>query len=93
MAYYGLLDFAMSFHHWSVIIGLVATLVSGVSGNYIMQAMIVTEISNPFMHTRIILRNHGMRYTYAYEICEFVFLTLYSIFRMIGGTYITFYMW
>ena len=35
MAYYGLLDKAMSFHHWTCIIGMSLPLTYGMSGNYV----------------------------------------------------------
>ena len=35
MAYYGLLDAAMSFHHWTCIIGMSLPLTYGMSGNYV----------------------------------------------------------
>merc|ERR1719313_1234443 len=55
MAYYGLLDGAMSFHHWACIIGMTVPLTYGMSANYIVQGMFVSEASNAFMHARIIL--------------------------------------
>ena len=87
MAYYGLLDAAMSFHHWTCIIGMSLPLTSGMGANYIVQGMFVAEASNPFMHIRIILRHYGLRYTRAYETMEILFMIIYIFGRVIMGTY------
>jgi hypothetical protein len=87
MACYGLLDFAMSFHHWTCIIGMSLPLTYGMSGNYVVQGMFVAEGSNPFMHIRIILRHYGLRYTRAYETMEILFMIIYIFGRIIMGTY------
>ena len=87
MACYGLLDFAMSFHHWTCIIGMSLPLTYGMSGNYVVQGMFVAEGSNPFMHIRIILRHYGLRYTRAYETMEILSMIIYIFGRIIMGTY------
>lgn len=87
MAYYGLLDAAMSFHHWSCIIGMTLPLTAGVSANYVVHGMFVAEASNPFMHVRIILRHYGLRYTRAYETMEILFMIIYIFGRVVMGTY------
>ena len=87
MAYYGLLDLAMSFHHWTCIVGMSLPLTYGMSGNYVVQGMFVAEGSNPFMHIRIILRHYGLRYTRAYETMEILFMIIYIFGRIIMGTY------
>lgn len=87
MAYYGLLDTAMSFHHWSCIIGMSLPLTYGMSGNYVVQGMFVAEASNPFMHARLILRHYGLRYSRAYETMEILFMIIYTFGRIIMGTY------
>lgn len=87
MAYYGLLDTAMSFHHWSCIVGMSLPLTRGVSANYVVQGMFVAEGSNPFMHVRQILRHYGLRYTRAYETMEVLFMIIYIFGRIIMGTY------
>ena len=87
MAFYGLLDMAMSFHHWTCIIGMSLPLTYGMSGNYVVQGMFVAEGSNPFMHIRIILRHYGLRYTRAYETMEILFMIIYIFGRIIMGTY------
>lgn len=39
------------------------------------------EISNVPMHVRAILRNLGLRYTKAYELCELSYIIIYAIAR------------
>lgn len=86
MAYYGLLDGAMTFHHWLCIIGMSLPLTYGVSANYIVQGMYIAEVSNPYMHSRLILKQYGLRYTKAYEALEISFMLLYIWGRFIMGS-------
>jgi len=88
MAYYGLVDKAMSFHHWSCILGMSLPLTYGKSGNYIVVGMYIAELSNPFMHIRCILRSYGLRYSKSYEAMEIIFMVLYIYGRLILGPYI-----
>jgi hypothetical protein len=86
MAYYGLLDKAMSIHHLICIIGMSYPLTYNMSANYIVMGMFVAECSNPAMHIKGILRHYGMRYTKAYEFWEITFLSLYVFGRILNGT-------
>ena len=79
MAYYNLLDWAMTVHHFASIIGMMLTLFSGNSGYLLICGMFIGEVSNAFMHVRVILRHFKMRYTLAYEASEISFLVLYII--------------
>lgn len=89
MAYYGLLDWAMTFHHWLCIIGMSLPLTYGMSANYVLWGMFVAEASNSFMHIRAILKFYGKRYTKAYEFSEIAFLLIYMYGRLILGSYVT----
>ena len=86
MTYYGLLDKAMTFHHWICIIGMSYPLTYGMSANYIVMGMFVAEVSNPAMNIKIILRLYGFRYTKAYETAELAFLVIYIFGRILNGT-------
>jgi hypothetical protein len=86
MAYYGLLDQAMTYHHWLCIIGMTVPLTYGQSANFIVQGMFISEVSNAYMHFRIILKQHGLRYTKSYEAMEILFMVLYFIGRLVIGT-------
>jgi len=83
MGYYGLLDATMIFHHVMCVFGMLFPLQNGLGANYCIRGMCVTEVSNPFMHARCILRHYGLRYTYAYEIMETSFTTAYIFGRAI----------
>lgn len=56
-----------------------------------MLAVYITEISNPVMTGRHILRLSGRRYTFAYELCEISFLALYTWGRAIANWSPTYY--
>ena len=77
----GLLDFAMSFHHILVVFAFMLPLYDNIMGDYTMLAIFFTEISNPPMHLRHILRSQGKRYTLAYEAMEIVYVALYIVCR------------
>ena len=86
MVWYGLIDVAMTMHHWSCIIGMSIPLTYGMSANYIVMGMFVAEGSNAFMHIRSIIRHFGMRYTKSYEFCEISFMTIYVFARILLGS-------
>ena len=90
MVHYGLIDFAMTAHHWACIIGMSIPLTYGMSANYIVMGMFVAEGSNAFMHTRAILRTFGLRFTKAYEFCEISFMTIYIFCRIFLGMRLVF---
>lgn len=83
MCYDGLMDKAMAIHHPLCIFGMYLPLFENTQGNFAMLAVYITEISNPSMTGRHILRLSGRRYTLAYEICEISFLALYIYGRAI----------
>ena len=85
MYFENILDFAMSIHHPLAIYGLYIPLYENVSGNFAMIAIFISEISNPPMHLRHMLRMRGKRYTLAYEICEIMFIFLYIYGRLVTG--------
>jgi hypothetical protein len=68
MWYYGLLDSSMC------MLGLLCGLEVGHSVNYLIDALFVTEISNPTMHARLVLKHLGKRYTKAYEVSELSYI-------------------
>ena len=87
MAYYGVVDLAMTFHHWISIFGLSFAVSYGQFLNFGADCQYFQEISNPFMHFKCILRSYGLRYTKSYEFCEIAFMVLYMYGRIIiGGT-------
>ena len=82
----GILDNAMIIHHPLSIIGLSIPLFGNISGNYCLLAMFISEISNPPMTLRHILRLTGKRYTKAYEWSEVSFISLFFFGRVVIAT-------
>mmetsp|Transcript_32947 Transcript_32947/g.50382 ORF Transcript_32947/g.50382 Transcript_32947/m.50382 type:complete len:174 (-) Transcript_32947:55-576(-) len=83
MAYFGLLDGAMVLHHSICIFGFTASLVTGLGANFTIMGLYVTEVSNTFMHMRVILKHYGLRYTKSYEAMEISFILLYIYGRIL----------
>ena len=90
MVYYGLIDSAMTMHHWACIIGMSLPLTYGMSANYIVMGMFVAEGSNAPMHIRSILRTFGFRFTKLYEFMDISFMTIYIFFRIFLGIRLTY---
>ena len=74
MAYLGILDSSMFIHHNLCMIGLIFGLFTGASADNLVSALFITEISNPAMHVRVVLRHLGLRYTKAYETSELTYM-------------------
>ena len=87
MAYYGLLDWSMTLHHFVVILGMGLNIYNGYSAHLLLGGMFVAEISNPPMHLRCMMKHLGLRYTKSYEAADILFLVLYMLARLILGTY------
>ena len=73
----GLMDKAMMIHHPLSMFGLFLPLYENIQGNFVMQAIFLTEVSNPAMHIRHLLRLSGRLHTKAYEFIELCFISLY----------------
>ena len=82
MYFEGLLDAAMIIHHPLCIFGFTLPLYENISGNYAMMALFSSEISNPPMHVRQMMRLTGRRYTKTYEASEISFILLYLFGRI-----------
>jgi hypothetical protein len=80
----GILDISMMIHHPLCMIGLLIPMYENVSGNFCMLAIFLSEISNPAMHLRHMLRLSGRRYTKAYEVVEVSFISMYFYARIIS---------
>ena len=80
MAYLGILDRSMTIHHMICTSGLACSLLTNSSAHILIGAIFLTEISNPSMHVRVILRLIGLRYTQAYETCEISYMGNFSSF-------------
>jgi len=85
MAYLGLLDVAMTIHHSMCIMGYVIVLAQGNSASFLCNALYLSEVSNPIMHVRVVLKHLGLRYTKAYEISELSYIMLFIYGRIVLG--------
>lgn len=90
MAYYKLLDAPMTFHHSIVCFGLYLSLCFQASGAEILGGMFISEVSNPVMHFRLIIRALGLRHTKAYEASELAYILLYIYYRLFKGIFVVY---
>jgi len=86
MWYFGLMDKAMFIHHNICVIGMVSTLCQGISAGYLVAGLFISEVSNPVMHARLIIKHFGLRYTKAYEVSEVSYIMLFIYGRVLVGT-------
>ncbi|XWS21023.1 hypothetical protein CRYUN_Cryun30bG0019400 [Craigia yunnanensis] len=77
-------------HHLVSIVGLGAGLVYQKCGSEQVTALFITEISNPFLHARELLKELGYRDTDLNLAADITFAVIFSIARMVGGPYLTF---
>lgn len=75
MAYLGILDKSMLIHHTICVVGMSLSVITGLSANFLIAALFVSEISNPAMHIRVVLKHLGKRYTKAYETAELSYIS------------------
>ena len=75
MAYFRLLDAGMTIHHTICVIGMSICLVQNVSANYVVAGLFVSEVSNPAMHFRMVIKHLGLRYSKAYEVSELSYIS------------------
>ena len=85
MYLFGLLEIDMTIHHSLCIGGIVAVLLSGHDGCFVVAGLFVAEVSNPAMHMRVMLRNIGKRYTLAYETAEYIYFVMFFMGRVVMG--------
>lgn len=85
MGYLGILDRSMTIHHNICIFGMSMSVLSGQSANSLVAALFVSEISNPAMHVRMILKHLNKRYTKAYECAELTYIMFYTFGRLFLG--------
>jgi hypothetical protein len=75
MCYFGLMDTGMFIHHFICIFGMMVCLAQNISANYLVAGLFVSEVSNPVMHARMVIKHLGMRYTKSYEVAEFSYIS------------------
>jgi len=82
VCYYGLMEPATFFHHLICIIGMTLPLTYGMSANFVVRGMHAAECADPLIHSRVILRHYGLKYTQTYEVVEILFMFVYVIGRV-----------
>lgn len=90
MSYYNLLDGGMCFHHLIVCMGLYLSLCFNASAPEIIGGLFISEVSNPVMHFRLIIRAIGLRHTRLYELSEYSYIMLYIYFRLLKGLFVVY---
>ena len=78
----------MMIHHGICLLGYYLVLCFGASASEIIAGVYISEVSNPFMHMRIVSRNFGYRHTKFYEACEYIYILLYIYYRLIKGMFV-----
>jgi hypothetical protein len=79
MAYFKMLDSGMTIHHFICVTGMYLCLLQGISANYLIAGVYISEVSNPVMHARMVVKHLGMRYTKTYELLEVSYISKISI--------------
>ncbi|GMN35609.1 hypothetical protein TIFTF001_005407 [Ficus carica] len=79
-----------TFHHLVSIVGITAGLAYGKSGSELVAALWVSELSSPFLHIRELLKELGYKDTDLNLAADISFAVVFSIARMMFGSYITF---
>lgn len=74
MCYFGLMDASMFIHHFICMFGMAYCVISDISASTLIAALFVSEISNPAMHIRMVLKHLNKRYTKAYESAELMYI-------------------
>jgi len=82
---YDLYDKFMIVHHSLCLLGMSCSLLTGVGSVEIMYGLFMTEISNPCMHLREVLKLANQRGTKTYLISELSFFGFYFFGRLIIG--------
>jgi len=84
-------DTEMVFHHISVILGYWSGLAYNNSAREMIRALVVSEITCPIMHLRMILKNYGLKNTKLHFVLDVIYMATYLIARMIYGTRVIIY--
>ncbi|GAV56872.1 TRAM_LAG1_CLN8 domain-containing protein [Cephalotus follicularis] len=77
-------------HHLVSIVGIGSALISQKCGSELIVALLITEISSPFLHLREILKELGYRDTNLNLAADILFALIFSIARMVGGPYLAY---
>ncbi|CAG9331818.1 unnamed protein product [Blepharisma stoltei] len=90
---FGLHDWAMRFHHIFVILGGFPVYFSSNGGSLGITCCFLTEISNPAMQLRLILKSQGKTDTLLFKVSQFLFASIFLFNRGVFGTFINYNSW
>lgn len=82
----GCSDNEMVIHHFFCMLGYFTGLAYQNSANEMLRALIVTEVTCPIMHLRMILKNYNLKHTKLHVLLDFVYMFVYLIARCVYGT-------
>lgn len=81
-------------HHFVTLLGLLFGAMLGEAGSYLCTALFLVETSNPFYHTRHMLRLHHFdrkpAFAGVFKVCERMFALTFLVGRIIFGSWFTF---
>ena len=90
MWYLDCLDWDMGVHHLLCVAGILVVLIEDLGCGHVVMGLFISEISNPPMHVRILLRHAGKRYTKAYEVAEYLYFGSFFVGRMVIGHWVVY---
>ncbi|CAG9325655.1 unnamed protein product [Blepharisma stoltei] len=90
---FGLHDWAMRFHHIFVIFGGFPAYLASNGGSLGVTCLVITELSNPTMQLRLILKDQGNTDSLLYKISQFSFAAIFLFNRGVIGTFLDYNSW
>lgn len=86
--YFSSEDEVMLSHHMLSIWGMVIVLVHGASATEVNAIIFVSEITNPLLQSRWFLRSLGHYHSFAADLVDSLFVSLFLVFRIVAGAWI-----
>ncbi|XP_022086083.1 transmembrane protein 136-like isoform X2 [Acanthaster planci] len=77
----------MIVHHLVSIIGIFASLITGLSGTEVGTCIFLAELTNPMLQFRWFMRSSGVKDGWLYELNDFLFMMMFAVCRCGIGTF------
>ncbi|XP_047329341.1 TLC domain-containing protein 5-like [Impatiens glandulifera] len=77
-------------HHFVSIVGFATGLIYKRCGSEMVAALLITEMSSPFLHLRELLKELGYKDTILNLAADVSFAVIFTVARMVGGPYLTY---
>jgi hypothetical protein len=87
----GVSDAEMVYHHLMCILGYYTGISYNNSANEMLRALVVSEITCPIMHLRMILKNYGLKHTKMHNLLDIVYMFLYIVARLGYGSTVVYF--